>query len=149
MEKIVNQFWDKVKEEETALLATSSNGLVTMRTISPVYYENKVLIFTYPNSNKYLQMKDEPHCCLAVGNIFMEAVAEFLGHTMLETNEHLRNVYSKKFNGAFDENMEFGGRNAEFILFKPTKIKGWYFENGDLTGSGIPTIPFEFDAQLS
>lgn len=130
-------FWESVKKEEGAILATSANDNVTMRTVSPVWYKDAVLIFTSPESQKYQQLKVNPKCCLAVGGCFMEASAQFLGHTMLDENSALRDVYAQKFQGAFDENIPFGGRSAEFILLRPVRVKGWTFENGE------PTGPFE------
>ncbi|MGL5512341.1 MAG: hypothetical protein ACRDBM_03755, partial [Sporomusa sp.] len=73
----------------------------------------------------------------AVGGCFWEAKAEFLGHTMLDKNAPYRDVYSAKFSDAFVENVAFGGRDAEFVLLKPTRVKGWGVENG------VPTGPFE------
>lgn len=134
----LEKFWDSVKKEEAALLATSSREKVTMRTVSPVYYEDAILIFTSPASQKYGQLKENPNCCIAVGGCFMEAKAEFLGHTMSDDNVSLRDVYTAKFTDAFDEDVAFGGREAEFILLKPVQIKGWGFE------SGVPTGPFEY-----
>ena len=133
----LKNFWESLKKEEIAVLATSGNDKVTMRTVSPVYHEDAVLIFTDPLSQKYRQLKENPNCCLSVCGCFMEAKAEFLGHTMLNENAALRKVYTGKHHDAFDENVEFGGTNAEFILLKPVCIKGWVFENG------IPTVPFE------
>jgi hypothetical protein len=69
----------------------------------------------------------------------MEAKPEFCGPTMKDENTSLREVYSQKFKDAFDENVAHGGREAEFILLKPTRIKGWGFENG------VPTGPFEYN----
>jgi hypothetical protein len=66
---------------------------------------------------------------------------------MLEENTVLRQAYAEKFRDAFDEGIEFGGRNAEFILLKPIKVKGWAFENNTPAENGVPTIPFEFSAK--
>ena len=134
----LTNFWKSVKTEETAILATSAGGSVTMRIVSPVYYEDAVLIFTSPDSLKYQQLKDNPNCCVAVGGYFMEAKAQFLGLTMLDENAAYRDVYSEKFNDAFADDIAFGGREAEFILLKPNRLKGWGFENG------TPTGPFEY-----
>ena len=138
MEQLDN-FWESVKKEETSLLATSAGGNVTMRTVSPAYYKDAILIFTSPASMKYQQLKENPNCCIAVGGCFMEAKAQFLGRTMLDENASYRDVYSAKYTGAFDEseNAAFGGRDADFILLKPVKVKGWGFDNG------APTGPFE------
>lgn len=137
------QFYEIIKNDMDVKLATASGASVTMRTVSPVYYEGNILMFTSADSLKYQQLKQNPHCCIAAGGFFAEADAEFLGSTMLDENASLRDVYSEKFPGAFDEGIPFGGRYAEFILLKPVKIKGWAFENDIPIPGGIPTIPFE------
>ena len=123
----LEKFWDSVKKEEVGLLATSANGSVTMRTVSPVYHEDAILLFTSPTSQKYAQLKENANCCISVGGCFLEAKAEFLGHTMTDENAALRAVYDAKQPGAFDESMAFGGRESEFILLKPVQLKGWDF----------------------
>lgn len=133
----IEKFWETVKTEQEVLLSTSENDRVTTRTVSGAYYQNAILIFTNPESLKYKQLKSNPNCSIAVNGYFVEAVAEFLGHTMLEKNSALRDIYSQKYEGAFDEGVEFGGRGAEFLLLKPVLVKGWIFEND------IPAAPFE------
>lgn len=133
----LEKFWSSVKKEEAGILATSSNGHVTMRVVSPVYYEDAILIFTSPDSLKYQQIEDNPNCCIAIGDCFLEAKAQFLGSTMKEENAAYRDVYSAKFNDAFSEGTAFGGRDAEFVLLKPIRLKGWTIENG------TPIGPFE------
>ena len=143
----VSQFYDIIKKNMGVTLATASNQNVSMRTVSPVYYEGNILIFTDPNSRKYQQLKDNPNCCIAAGDFFAEAKAECLGATMSDGNEKLRQVYCGKFPGAFDEGMAMGGRDPEFILPKPVKLKGWAFEH-DIPGpDGIPAIPFEINME--
>ncbi|MDL2236718.1 pyridoxamine 5'-phosphate oxidase family protein [Christensenellaceae bacterium OttesenSCG-928-K19] len=134
----LQKFWDSVKNEDTAILATSANNNVTMRTISPVYYKDAILIFTSPESQKYKQLKENSACCVAIGGCFLEANAELLGPTMQNKNTHLRDVYTKKFNDAFDETVEHGGCESDFVLLNPLRITGWVFE------SGMPTSPLEY-----
>lgn len=133
--KELKKFWNSIEKEETMILATSAGDRVTMRTISPVFYQDAILVFTSMESVKYKQLRKNPECCIAAGGCFLEAEAQFCGHTMLDENKSLRAAYDKKFKGAFDENIEFGGRDAEFILLKPVLIKGWKFENGIPAGS--------------
>lgn len=137
------QFFQLINDSQTMMLATASGASVTMRVISPVVYQNKILFFTFPKSVKYLQLKENPHCAIGIGNTFAEATAEFCGSTMLDANAELRETYCKKFPGAFDEGVAFGGRDAEFILLTPTRLKGWAFENDLPTADGIPTVPYE------
>ena len=134
----VEMFWDSVKKEETAILATAAGGSVTMRTVSPVYHEDAILMFTGPASQKYAQLKENASCCIAVGGCFLEAKAEFFGHCMTEDNAALRAVYEAKHTGAFDEGLEFGGRESEFILLKPVQLKGWDFQSS-------PPVPFAYN----
>lgn len=91
------------------------------------------------------QLKANPNCCIGAGDFFAEATAEFLGATMSDANAPLREIYCEKFPGAFDEGVDLGGRDAEFILLKPVKLKGWAFENDLPTEDGVPTVPFEID----
>lgn len=135
------EFCARAKKEETMILATSANGSVTMRTVSPVSIENGVLIFTSPDSLKYQQLRKNPVCCIAVGGYFGEVRATFLGHTMLEENTLYREMYSEKFNDAFAENAAFGGQDAEFILLLPIRLKGWVYEDN------TPSEPFEYNCE--
>ncbi|MDD4075549.1 MAG: pyridoxamine 5'-phosphate oxidase family protein [Eubacteriales bacterium] len=139
----VERFYQAVKNEMAATLATSADGVVTMRLISPVEYDGAVLLFTDASSNKYAQLKQNPRCCLSVGGFFLQAEAEFFGPTMLDKNAAMREVYDAKFPGAFAEGIAFGGRNAEFILLRPIKLSGWAFLDDIPTADGIPNLPFE------
>lgn len=141
----VSRFYEEIKKEMGVTLATAAQERVTMRTVSPVYYKGDILIFTAPDSLKYRQLKENPNCCIAAGNFFAEARAEFLGATMAEANEERRNAYCEKFPGAFDEGVAMGGRDAEFIQFRLKKLTGWAYENDVPGEDGIPTIPFEIE----
>lgn len=137
------QFYACIQEEMAVTLATAADGNVSMRAVSPVCCEGSILIFTAPGSKKYRQLRANPHCCIAAGMFFAEAEAEFCGATMLPENERLRAVYSEKFPGAFSEGVAFGGRDAEFLLLRPTRLSGWAFENDAPSADGVPTVPFE------
>ncbi len=129
--KTMSDFFEYIKGEETAILATASDGIVTMRTVSPVCTGDAVLIFTSPQSCKYRQLKENPNCCLSVCGYYLQARAEFAGPAMQEENASLREIYDAKFPGAFDEGMEFGGRDSDFILFRPVSLSGWNPESGE------------------
>lgn len=139
----LEQFYDLIKTEMGVILATGTENSITMRLVSPVYYNGDILIFTAASSKKYQQLCENPNCCIAVGTFYAEAMVKFLGSTMEEKNKELRDAYSAKFPGAFDEDVMLGGRNAEFLLLTPTKLTGWSFEDDIPTADGIPTIPFE------
>ena len=139
----IRQFFAAFETAQTAILATSSGASVTMRTISPVVHQGKILFFTSRNPVKFQQLEANPHCCIAAGNAFAEASAEFCGSTMRDENAELRKVYCGKFPDAFDAGVTFGGREADFILLTPVHLKGWAFENDSPAADGIPTVPFD------
>lgn len=142
MDKI-QEFYEIIKKDETIILATSADKSVTMRVISPVYYKGKVLFFTNNNSKKYLQLLSNNNCCISARHFFAEATAEFFGSTMKEENKELRDVYNEKFPGAFDEGIEYGGRNSDFVILTLNRLYGWNYENNSDAGNEFPTSPFE------
>ena len=135
-------FYEAIAQDMTATLATAAEGSVTMRLVSPVPDGDGILIFTHSGSVKYRQLKANPNCCLAVRGFFAEATATFCGSTMLPENRRLREVYSKKFSGAFDEGIAFGGRDAEFLLLRPFRLSGWRFADDAPGPEDVPTVPF-------
>lgn len=139
METVLNKLWENVENEEAVLLSTCAENRVTTRAVSPVRYEDAVLIFTEPESLKYQQLKKNPLACFAMNGLFLEAKASFLGPTLADNNAGLREMYAQKFPAAFDEGIPFGGRNAEFILFTPIRLSGW-----DMTGQGPCPVAIEF-----
>ena len=143
MDKRIAQFYEAIGREMAVTLATAAEGRVTMRLVSPVCWQKDILIFTRGDSLKYRQLKASPYCCVAAGGFYAEAKAAFLGATLLEKNQAYREAYAKKFPGAFDEGVAFGGRDAEFILLTPTRLTGWTFENDEPAQGGVPTAPFE------
>ena len=137
------QFYDVIRTAATVTLATAADDRVTMRAVSPVLCQGAILFFTAAASAKYRQLKANPRCCVEAGAFFAEADAEFRGPAMLPENEALRDAYSARFPGAFDEGVSFGGRDAEFILLWPTRLTGWAFADGVPAPDGIPTVPFD------
>jgi Pyridoxamine 5''-phosphate oxidase. len=73
----LEKFWESVKKTEAVFLATSAKESVTMRTVSPVYYKDAILIFTDPASQKYQQLKENPYCCIAAGDALWKQSPNF------------------------------------------------------------------------
>ncbi len=142
MDKL-EQFYEVIRKSLTMTLATAVEGCVTMRVVSPVYFQGRILFFTASHSQKYGQLRANPHGCVAVGPFFAEVSAMFCGATMRSDNQAYREAYSEKFPDAFGENVAFGGCDSEFILLTPTRLTGWTYENNPPSANEIPTIPFE------
>ena len=139
----VEQFFNAIQHAGYVTLATSENDEVTMRIISPALYEKHILFFTHSDSIKYRQLQANPRCCISTRYFVAYGEAQFRGATMARENILLRDEYCEKFRRAFDSNSSFNGCDAEFILIKINKIKGWSYENEQDAGITIPTVPFE------
>lgn len=137
------KFYEYIKKEMAVTFATAAGNSVSMRLVSPVYYKGDILMFTYPSSKKYSQMKENPNCCISVGEFFAEGTVKFFGDTMLDSNKAFREAYDQKFPDAFDENAEFGGVGAEFFLVHPVRLTGWTFADDAHSEGDVPTVPFE------
>lgn len=131
------KFYELIEKSEAIILATSSDGKITMRLISSILYHQDIVFFTNANSTKYKQLQKNPNCCISINNMFVEGIVEFYGSTMLNENKAIREAYDAKFPGAFNSNEEFGGYHSEFIIIHPIRLSGWEFEGEN------PTIPFE------
>lgn len=127
--KHLTELCEAAKQSQTMILATTANDSVTMRTVSPVLYQEKILIFTSPKSRKYQQLQANPHCAFMINDIFVEATTQFLGATLAKENQAYQKAYLQKFNDAFDEKAAFNGCQAEFVLFTPQKITSWSFND--------------------
>lgn len=139
------RFFAALRDGMTVVLATAGDGRVNMREVSPVPYEGGILIFTSTASVKYSQLRENPRCCIAAAGFFAECDAAFRGGCMLPENAPLREAYCRKFPGAFDEGVENGGREDDFLFFRPTRLYGWDFPDGRGTADAYPTIPFSTD----
>ena len=71
------QFFQMHNDAQTMMLATASDASVTMRVISPVLYQNKILVFTFHKSVKFQQLETNPHCAIGVGTSFAETSAGY------------------------------------------------------------------------
>ena len=119
MNNKLEQFYDLIKTEMGVILATGTESSITMRLVSPVYYNGDILLFSAASSKKYQQLRANPNCCIAVGPFYAEASAKFLDSTMAEKNKELRDAYCAKFPGAFDEGVEFVGVKSKNSAFLP------------------------------
>ena len=141
----IDEFYEVIKKETEIILATSADNRVTMRVVSPVMCDEGILFFTWSDSRKFAQLRNNPKCCIAAGGFYAECEASFRGATMLDENSGLRAAYCVKFANAFDENVQYGGVGADFIVLKPTRLSGWAFKDGIPTEDGVPNETFDIE----
>ena len=95
-EKFKTEIIQKLDENKTIVLATSSNDRVTSRTI---WFGNDgldIYFVSWKHNKKILQIKENSKVALTLGRIQFEGEAEFLGHPFDEKNkQYLDNFYKK------------------------------------------------------
>ena len=93
--ELSDEIEERLKSEETIILATYADNKITARAMAPVNDGLLILFSTNINSEKVAQMKQNPNIALAIGNIQVEAVAELFGHP--KGHEFFVKEYPKKF----------------------------------------------------
>ena len=118
----------KLESEKSIVLSTASGNKVTARTISHVNDGLKIMIQTGGNSEKALQIKENPHVAFAISNIQIEAVATLCGHPLDAQNSHFVERYKQKFPQYFEA---YTNHPDEILLcFQPMKITFYKYING-------------------
>ena len=85
-----------ILEKETLIvLATAAGDKVTARTMCHVNDGLEIYFGTSNRSQKYEQIKANPHVAFVVGNMQIEAVATICGHP--GTNPEYIKIYNAKF----------------------------------------------------
>lgn len=93
--QLSNEIGTKLKSEENIILATCANNKVTARAMAHINDGLTILFATSRNSEKIKQMEQNPNIALAVGNLKIEAIAEFFGHP--KGHAFFISEYPKKF----------------------------------------------------
>ena len=125
----IEQFHEVVQKEEMLYLATSANDKVTMRIVSPLLVDDKIIFYTGSHSNKYKQMEVNSNVAGQIGNYQFEGVVTFLGYFDLPENERIKNLYKEKYVGAFEHFMPGEIKeNIEFVEISLAHVKAFIFE---------------------
>jgi general stress protein 26 len=119
LEKIFN----KIGKSKFAVLATSSHNKPTVRTMSIVFFDNKIYFQTSNEYVKYKQISENNNVALCIGNIQIEGLANIKGITMEHSN-FIKN-YKKYHNSSYKKYSKLDcSRLIEVI---PIKIIIWEY----------------------
>lgn len=122
--ELYNEIQEKLKAEQTMILATCANNKVMARTICHINDGVTIMFSTGDNSEKIEQMKKNPNIALAVGNLRIEAVAEIIGNA--DDYQFFLEEYPKKFphlGGLY-------GSDYFLVIMNPMKISLYKYIDG-------------------
>ena len=119
---------EKLETEKSIILSTAFGNKVTARTMSHVNDGLKMMVQTDRNSEKAVQIKENPHVAFAISNIQIEAVATLCGHPLDAQNHRFIELYAQKFSQYLGK---YTNHPDEILLcFQPTKITFYKYING-------------------
>ena len=131
-------FKKTVEKEYVINLATSAENKVTLRSVGPIIIDQTIYFYTGNNDEKYRQMKANNNVAFSIGingKYYGQGKAKFLGSIFDDKNHHLREIYKKKYEGAFEISAPGEDMNSnEFIGIHIMLLKEWIFD----AEKGIP-----------
>ncbi|MGF6905938.1 pyridoxamine 5'-phosphate oxidase family protein [Fusobacterium sp. PH5-44] len=125
-------FKNAINKEYVIFLATGENNNITMRAISAIVIDNDIYFYTGNTSEKYVQMKANPNVAFSIGPLgiyYGQGKVEFLGSVLDEKNKELKEIYKKKYEGAFEISAPGEDLSTnEFVKIKLTILKEWIWD---------------------
>ncbi len=111
------------------VLATSSEDIPTVRSMSYVVVEGKIYFQTESAMEKAVQMKQNPKVALCQNNIAIKGTAKCRGRILSEENAKIMELYKKRHRGSYDaySHMEKG----ELYEITPNFITIWTYIEGE------------------
>ena len=125
-DSLSEDFINTLKKAQSIILATSSEGRVTARTMSHVNDGLDIYFQTGKTSEKFKQIDSNPSIAFAIENMQIEAFAEILGHP--KQNPLFIDLYKIKFPRYYEMYTSF----EDEVLIKaiPTKVAFYKYVDG-------------------
>jgi len=116
-----------IGESKIMSLATSSKNRPTVRLISCIVYNRKILFQTGNDLLKFEQMCDNNNVGLCFNNIQMEGVSKIIGKTNDKQNNKIMEIFRKHFQKSYETYSHYD--KEVLIEISLTKIIKWDYEN--------------------
>lgn len=139
-------FKNTINKEYVIYLATGENNNITMRAISAIMIDSDIYFYTGNTSEKYMQMQVNPNVAFSVGPLgiyYGQGKVEILGRVLDEKNKELKEIYQKKYEGAFEIAAPGEDMNTnEFVKIKLTILKEWIWDKETNSPLGLAIEKF-------
>lgn len=120
-----NEVFDLLENKKIIVLATSSDNIVTARSMSYIIINKKIYFQTNTALVKYKQIINNSNVALCVDNIQVEGIAHILKHPFEE--KEFAELYKKVHKGSYESYSHMKG--AVVIEVEPVFITLWKYEN--------------------
>ncbi|MDD2648384.1 MAG: pyridoxamine 5'-phosphate oxidase family protein [Eubacteriales bacterium] len=124
LKSLFSTFGDK----QTMVLATSSEGRVTARSMSVIVLDSAFCFQTDARMLKAKQIKENPMVALSFSNVSIEGRAEIIGAPYAPECKRISEKYRAAYKGSYDA---YSGMPDELLYrVTPLLITLWQYENG-------------------
>ncbi|MCL2056561.1 MAG: pyridoxamine 5'-phosphate oxidase family protein [Oscillospiraceae bacterium] len=121
-DEAAGQIISVLQKEKHIVLATSSGGKVTARTMSHVNHGLTVYFQTGSASEKFGQIKSNPNIAFAVNNLQIEAVGEICGHP--SKTPVFIGLYKEKHPSSYEKYTDL----EDEVLIKASIVKAIFYK---------------------
>lgn len=118
-----NEVMERLKNNDTIVLATSKKDVVSARSVWYVLYESSIYFFTAPAYAKIKQIEKNPNVALCLDNIQLKGTAFIKGHPLQKENEKITAYCIEKHSGISEYNMN--RKNMVLVEVKIHRIEMW------------------------
>ena len=123
----VDKIYNYIGRSKIMALATSSQNHPTVRLVSCIIYNNKIVFQTGTDLIKYKQIGENNNVALCIDNIQIEGIANIIGRTNDEKNQEIMEIYKKHYKNSYET--YFHCEKEILIEVILSKIIKWDYEN--------------------
>lgn len=129
-EQVQRYFWERFGRGQEIVFATSSENIVTARTISAIPLNGKICFPTWSSTIKYSRLTENENVALSLAAIQMTGIAKDIGHPNNSENKEFSDKFRATFPTGFDEFCE--SPEAVIIEITPKEVMFDQNETGDM-----------------
>ncbi len=127
-EQEIERFEHFLMQHTIWILATGSRNDISARSMSIIYYGNKIYFQTDTCFEKCTHIRENPHVALCCANYQVKGLAKILGHGTDKGNADIMTHYQKVHPDSYKR---YSGRmNHCLIEVVPESIQIWSYING-------------------
>ena len=124
----LNKIYSQIGDSKELSLATSSKNNPTVRMVSCIILDKKILFQTGTDLVKYTQICENKKVALCFINLQIEGEAKIIGKTKDEQNKEIMEIYKKYYQKSYETYSHYDKEILIEVI--PTKITKWDYENG-------------------
>ena len=141
--RVKKEIFEILSKNKHIVLATSYKDVVTARTISYVFIDEKILFQTLSSYIKTQQIEKNSNVALCIDNLQIEGKAKVIGNPLEKNNEIFLNKYKKNHKSAYEKYSMLKDEVVIEVVIE--KISRWFYKNNKGYKESINLITKGYD----